>query len=137
MLSDGLQSLFLATPAITALVGTSRTDKTNGIFPGLAPAQTPAPYMVMRWSAAEDLMTMDGPAGWATVRVLVGCYAKQYVDAKQLALAVRKTCEAFTGALSDGSVIGNMKTTREEDTFEDGPFLYGTFVELEIFYSYS
>jgi hypothetical protein len=94
---------------------------------------TPMPDVVISESpGGETLMTMEGPDALRFRRYQFSCYAKSYLAAKQLAAAVRTVLENFTGELEDGSIVQNMQTTTEFDTFEEDAFIYHTPLEVSI-----
>jgi hypothetical protein len=136
VLGEGLYILLTQSPTITALLGTTttRTDKKTGIFPVTLPESTPMPAIVYSDVHGEGVMSMDGPDALQFSRMQFSCYGENYADAKRLAREVRRVLEAFTGVLSEGTIIGNMQRVGEVDAFEEAPFIFQTPVDIAITY---
>jgi hypothetical protein len=139
MLSEGLVNLLLTTDPVKSLLAARKPAKPNepagaGIRPSTMPEGYPLPAIVYREIHGDGLMTMDGPDALQFSRMEFGCYGKTYAESKILARGVRQILEAFTGALSDGTVIGTMQRVGEVDAFEDAPFVYMTPVDVAITY---
>ncbi|MGO9641166.1 MAG: DUF3168 domain-containing protein [Candidatus Acidiferrales bacterium] len=134
MLNEGIGVLLAATAAVNQIVGTanSRRDKTNGIFYGQAPEGSDAPFVVISQIAGETLMSLDGPDALRFVRLQFTCYGEDFADAKQLQRAVRQALESFTGALCEGTVVQNMESVLERDSFEEAPFLFSAPLDIAI-----
>lgn len=135
MLIEGLNQLLTGASQVTAIVGTTvtRKPKDSGVWAGQMKEGASFPSIVISESpGGETLMTMDGPDVLRFRRFQFSCYAKSYLQVKQLAAAVRTVLDGFTGALSDGTIVHNMKTEMEFDTFEEDPFIYHTPLEVSI-----
>lgn len=132
MLNEGLYSLLAGASQVTAVLGT-RTKNDSGIWAGQKREAGAYPAIVISESpGGETLMTMDGPDALRFRRFQFSCYAKSYLAAKQLAAAVRAVLDGFTGPLSDGTIVQNIKTETEFDTWEEAPFVYHTPLEVSI-----
>ena len=107
----------------------------SAIFPGMIPKGAGRPAIVYTYVHNESLMTLDGPDPYHTARLQFGCHASKYDDAKRLARAVAQVLEAFTGTLLEGTVVSNMQSLTEMDTFQETPFVFSTPIDFEIQYS--
>lgn len=128
-----VQAAILDQAAIAA-GSTTRSDKTNGIFPGIIPEQTPAPIIAFGYAHEENQMTMDGPDALTICELQFGVQGTGYAQVKHLARALRECFEEFTGALTDGSQVDSIHRISETDTFQEGPFFHLTVVEFRAWY---
>lgn len=144
MLSDGLRSLLMQTPAVTAIIGTpsDRAAKKpgppaagSGVWWVEMPEGSMLPGLVLSQIAGAGIPTMDGPDALHSARIQVSCYGTTYSDAKQLARAVRNALEGFAGNLPDGTQVGQTILASEMDAFEDAPFSFHCPIDFEFWYS--
>jgi hypothetical protein len=140
MLVEGLQAYLAANSELQARLGTtsSRSDKTTGIFPGIAPDSVPLPYIVMSQITGEALSeTYQGTGRLLAERWRFSCYGPSYKSAKDLAKALRRNLISLDGALAAGSAEVHGSWFRlEADDFESIPHgtLYATHLDFEINY---
>lgn len=124
MLTDGLVSLLLGVPAITAIVG-------NRIQPIPAPEDT-ATRPCITYQSPSDVgsYTLTGSDGVTSTRVVFDCLAPRYRDARALALAVKSALSGYSGTLSDGTVIYSTQVVNVVDGFDDGSRISRTSVHV-------
>jgi Protein of unknown function (DUF3168) len=138
MLVEGLVSYLAADAGMTALLGTptSRTDKTTGIFPVIAPDSVPMPYCVLQQVSGEPLqISMQGTGRLQTERWRFSCYGINYKNAKSLARALKLAMISVSGALSAGDIFVQGSWQKlEADDAEPIPHgtIYATHVDFEI-----
>lgn len=107
MLVEGLSAFLAADVNLAALLNAStRSDKTNGMFPTQAPDEVPMPYIVYSQVSGEPLQTsMAGTGRLQTARWRFSCYGTSYKSAKQLAYALVQALLPMYGVLSAGDVM--------------------------------
>lgn len=140
MLVEGLQAYLAADAGLQTLLGTptTRTDKTTGIFPMLAPSEVPMPYISMIQVSGDPLQeSMAGTGRLFTSRWRFSCYGTTYKNAKLLAEGLRNALLPMIGVLAVGSVaIEGSWFRMEADDSEPIPHgtIYATHVDFEIIY---
>lgn len=138
MLTDGLYSLIIADPAVSAILATrafpTGAAKTSGVYPGQSPQADPLPDIVYTQIHGAGLMSMDGPDPLKFARFQFSCYGATYLSSKKLARALLNALENFTGLLVDGTVIGSMQRAGETDAFQEAPFVFATHADVYITY---
>jgi hypothetical protein len=137
MIGNGLYLVLSADPGVTAQLGTSRADGTNGIFPGLAPDQPSVPYVVYEKVGAEAIISMQGANKTQYVRMRYKCYGAAYGDADQLMWAIKYVLNGFVGPLgdSDNTYVQSCFMLHEDDIAPEDLLhgtLYGTVIDFEI-----
>lgn len=141
MLSDGLRALLLATPSVTAIVGTkdTRLDKKSGVYCAYEPEEVLAPNVAISQISGEGIPTMEGPDGLHSARMQFSCYGEKYADAIGLSRAIRNLLEGLNGAgavqLPDGTTVGQAILRSESDGFQEAPFLFHCPLDFEFWYS--
>jgi len=135
MFTDGLSSLLSGDPGIAAIVGTSRKDGTNGVFPNVAPDEVLIPYIVYTQTARGVILSFDGVNQLQSLRFQIACYGTPYRAVKNLAQAVKKVLDGYTGQLTDGSIIDNVIPNAEHDEME--PIFKATMYGVILDYSFS
>jgi len=63
---------------------------------------------------------MDGPAGVCTGRIIFDCLALRYIDARNLALALKAALNGYSGTLPDGTQVIRIKSANLVDRWNDG-----------------
>lgn len=138
MLSDGLYSLIVADPTVAGILATRSltpgAPETSGVFPVQMPEADPLPAIVYTQIHGDGVMSMDGPDPLKFARFQFSCYGATYRESKILARALLNLLENFTGALSDGTGIGNMERVGEMDAFHEAPYVFVTHVDVKITY---
>lgn len=129
MLTNGLVALLLANSAVSAIVG-------NRIQPIPAPEDLKQ-YPVITYQVASDLSgyTLTGTDGVTTTRVIFNCFALRFLDAHDLALAVKAALTAYRGTLPDGTIVYETHIVNVVDGFEDGSRVSKTSVHAVIQYA--
>lgn len=136
MLIEGIQTYLAADAGMQAQLGTpgARSDKTNGIFPTLAPSQVPMPYVVAQQVSGNPLQeSMQGTGRLQTNRWRFSCYGSTYRNAKLLAQALRNALLSMNGALSGSVEIHGAWLKLEADDAEPIPHgtIYATHCDFE------
>lgn len=118
---DGLQEFLAAQPLLTALLGTSRGDKTDGIFPMLALRQATLPYLVYQRITGAPVLSLQGANQLQDSRFRFSCYAASQRGAVQLAEALKFVLATWTGTLPNGIAVQNVMQLLEADDVESIP----------------
>lgn len=77
-----LVNVLMASSAVTSLVG-------NVVFPVVARADTELPAVTYMRMSGERIYTLAGRGGYATVRIGMTAWAREYAQARLVADAVR------------------------------------------------
>jgi hypothetical protein len=121
MLSD-LRAHVIADAAVMAMVG-------DRMFPVKLPQNVL--YPALSYNQVSGVRTYDlcGPTGRVRPRITINSWAETYADARDLAHAVRKAIEGFTGTMggSPGTPIANVTLDNEVDLDEPEAGLVGVF----------
>lgn len=118
MIESGIFTLLSTDANIAAILGTSRSDKTKGVFPNIAPDEVVLPYLVYQEIHRESFITYGGVNRFQGKRLQFSCFGSTYLGAKTLAKAVKDVLDGYTGTLSDGTFIGNTIPNSEHDEIE-------------------
>lgn len=129
MITNGLVSYLLSQSALTAICGTR-------IQPIPAPEDL-SQYPCITYQVASDVSgyTLTGTDGVTTTRVIFNCFASRYLDARNLALAVKAALTAYRGTLPDGSIVYETQIANMTDAFESGSRISKTSVHAVIQYA--
>lgn len=129
MLTSGLVSLLLTNSTVSAIVGTR-------IQPIPAPEDLNQ-YPCITYQVVSDVSgyTLTGTDGVTTTRIVFNCRAIRYLDARNLAMAVKSALTAYRGTLPDGSIVYETQIVNVVDAFEDGSRIYKTSVHAVITYA--
>lgn len=129
MLIEGLVSLLLANSAVSAIVGTR-------IQPIPAP-EDPTQYPCCTYQVASELggYTLTGSDGVATTRIVFDCFASRYLDARNLALAIKAALSAYRGTLPDGTFVYETQIVNMVDAWDDGSRISRTSVHAVLQYA--
>lgn len=136
MFGEGLFVFLKNNAAITAILGTARTDKSAGVFAVKMGDDADLPALVVTQIAgAGDSDTLDGAEATGSARYQFSCYAKNFDDAKRLARAVKKALVGFRGTWSEGTQIQAVTLVLETDGFAAGPLAFHVPVDLEFVFA--
>lgn len=142
MFLEGLSNYLANNAGIKTQLGSSRGDKTNGVFPSLAPDGPTFPYVVYLQISGEPEESMQGVNRLTTSRVRLSCVGSSYGAAKRLAEAVRQAfglVSLYQGALSDGTILQNARQILpgEVDDTESVPhgMIYSSHLDFEFMYT--
>jgi len=102
MLEEGLTKLIAGNSGVNTILGTNRSDKTNGIFPVLAPKEVTVPYIVFEQVSNDTNETLEGVNKLQDARYRFKCYAADYHTAMKLYHKLKMALAGFTGTLGDG-----------------------------------
>lgn len=78
---------------IAALIGTR-------LFPNKIPQGQPLPAAEYKQNKGDRVQTMDGPDGMVDAEYTIVCYAATYAQARELAEAVRKRLDGYSGVVA-------------------------------------
>jgi hypothetical protein len=134
MFQDGLESFLAAQSSLTALLGASRSDRTNGIFPMLALRQATLPYVVFQRVSGKPTYSYQGANRWQDARFRFSCYASSQRGAVLLAEAIKLVFATWTGTFPDGTPVQNVMLELEADDSESIP--NGTIYAVHLDYSF-
>lgn len=138
MLVEALQTYLAADAGMQTQLGTptTRTDKTTGIFPTLAPDQVPMPYVVLQQISGSPLQeSTQGTGRLQTSRWRFSCYGTTYKNSKLLAQALRLAMISMLGAFSTAAIqVSGAWLKLEADDTEPIPHgtIYSTHLDFEI-----
>jgi hypothetical protein len=118
MLPDGIVAFLLTQAAITGIVN-------DRIQPIPAPEDLDQ-YPLITYQSPSDIgeNANDGPVGIATMRIVFDCLAQRYLDARNLARALRGVLDGYAGDLPDGTHVELTESVNLVDRFDDGSRIY-------------
>ena len=124
MLTNGVVAYLLTQTAITAIVN-------QGIQPIPAPEDL-SQYPLITYQSPSDVSdnANDGPVGVATSRIVFDCKALRYLDARNLALAVKAALNGYSGTLPNGTRVFLAESVNLVDRWEDGSRISCTAVHV-------
>jgi hypothetical protein len=136
MFRDGLYNLIVNTPAITSLLGTSRGDKTTGVFPMLAIPEAVFPYVTFYCVAGEPVYSLKGANKLHFARFRFSCYAMSQRAAVQLAEQFKLLFATFAATLNEGTQVQDAAHEMEMDDAEPQArgTIYATHVDFTFAY---
>jgi hypothetical protein len=105
MLAEGIYSALSSNAGLQALLGTvaTRSDKTTGIFPMIAPDEVPMPYLVFQQVSGQPLQTsMQGTGPLRTERWRFTSYGTTYKNAAELGRVLNQVMISIIGTLPEG-----------------------------------
>lgn len=140
MLVEGLQSYLAVNAGLRNLLGTvaTRSDKSTGIFPMLAPESPQIPYLVFQQVSGDSDEVMEGTNATQTVRFRFSCYGSSYKEAKTLAKYFKFAMQSMLGLTPTGLVfVQNTSMKMEADDSEplERAILFSTHVDYELVYT--
>ena len=114
MLTDGLVTFLNAQPAVNALAA-------GRIAPPPAPEDlSDYPCITYQRASYKPDYTTDGPVNLSETRVVFDCFAVRYLDARNLAEAIRLALSGYTGVLPDGTRVYEAEVANLSDLFNTG-----------------
>jgi hypothetical protein len=124
MLTNGVVAYLLTLDSITSVVNRS-------IQPIPAPEDL-SQYPLITYQSPSDVSdnANDGPVGVATSRIVFDCKALRYLDARNLALAVKAALNGYSGTLPDGTQVFLAESVNLVDRWEDGSRISCTAVHV-------
>lgn len=140
MFEEGLYAYLAANASLKAVLGNSRSDKTSGIFPGIAGDQCPVPYIVLMQVGGQPLQeSFAGTGALQANRWRFSCFGDSYKSAKNLANVLKQTIINMNGPLPGGAGMGSVQGAwlrLEADENEPIPHgtLFSTHVDFEFNY---
>jgi len=124
MLTNGVVAYLLAQEPVTSIVN-------HSIQPIPAPEDL-SQYPLITYQCPSDVSenANDGPVGVATSRIVFDCKALRYLDARNLALAVKAALNGYSGTLPDGTRVFLAESVNLVDRWEDGSRISCTAVHV-------
>lgn len=124
MLTNGVVEYLIGQAPISSVVG-------NRIQPIPAPEDL-SQYPCIAYQSPSDVSESanDGPVGVATSRIIFDCKAARYLDARNLALAVKAALNGYSGILPDGTQVFLAESVNLVDRWEDGSRISCTAVHV-------
>lgn len=106
---EALTAYLLATPAVTALIGTRW-------FPMLIPQDAVRPACAyQRLPGTQRVMAHDGPTGFATCTIQVTAQAQGYGTAKSIVRVIRQALDGFRGVMGGAGGLTVYRTAVHSD----------------------
>jgi hypothetical protein len=109
-----LRTALLGNAGVTGFIGTR-------IFPVLAPASTPLPFVNYRRTGIVREHTLAGPMGVPSVSIDFAVYAATYEQARQVANSIRLVLDGYAGIAHNTQI----RHTALENEFDDFVTLTG------------
>jgi hypothetical protein len=125
MIEQDVVEVLLADAAVEALVG-------DRIFPVTVRYETQLPAVTYQRMSGERTYTMGGRGGWATVRIGMSAWARDYSAARSIADAVRVALDAYEGGGTNDIQIARVADTA--DAYEETLGCYLCSLDVEIQY---
>ena len=123
---EGLLALLAGNAGITAIAGES-------IFPGMLPEEPTYPAVTCLRISTPEEHTLDGKPSLADPKFQIGCWARTYSQAKQLAAAVRALLDGFIGALgAGGPACQGALIVDHRDYFESEPRVWNMQLDVTL-----
>ncbi|VVB52221.1 Uncharacterised protein [uncultured archaeon] len=137
MFQEGLFAFLSGQSSLTSLLGTSRSDGSNGIFPIQAPGNAVLPYIVYQRVSGAPVYVYDGADKFTISRFRISMYSSTQKGATKLAVIVRSILKNFVGTFADpdATVVQNTMLELEADDAESVP--HGTIFACHQDYSFS
>lgn len=104
-----IRNRLVTTAGVSALVGTR-------VYPVLAPATAPLPFVTWRRVAVSRSQSLAGPIGLATVSLSLDVFAETYEAARDIADQCRRSLDGWGGTF-DNTVVSNVSLDNEADGF--------------------
>ena len=129
MLTNGIVSLLSANGNITSICS-------NRIQPIPAPDDY-SQYPCVTYQVASDVSgyNLSSADGCTQSRIIFNCISPRYLDARQLALAVKSVLTSYTGTLPDGTQVFETEIVNMQDGFDDGSRM--STVQVHSIFTYS
>lgn len=125
MIEKKLVDVLLGDTTVTGLVGTR-------VFPVVIRDDTALPAITYQRLSGERSYTLSGRSGWATVRVGVSVWAREYAQAREAADAVRNALDAYDS--DDPTDIQVATVSDGADTYDADIDVFGCSLDIEIKY---
>jgi hypothetical protein len=98
----------LTTGPMTALIA-------DRVYPVVAPQNVAYPCITWQRISRTDVRSLQGPSGYADVRVQVDCWALTYTAVRQLAKAARQRLDGWD---NDGQPVADCAIDSERDLYD-------------------
>lgn len=122
MIEESLYAYITADTNVKAALGGTRSDKTSGVFPDLAPEQCLTPYIVFLQDGGEPLAeSFAGTGALQSARWRFSCYGSSKKQAKNLANVLKKSLLSMDGSQSGGTEVHGAWFRGEHDEIEPMP----------------
>jgi len=139
VIETGIYSLITANAGFTAIADGRiypliMPDDLTASLPVTPPAVFP-PAATYKAISSITQYTMGGSVGMVTTRMQFDCFASDYLDAKNIATAIRLVLENYTGTLTDGTFVNAIWVANVTDSYESDVRLYRTSIDFKIVYA--
>jgi hypothetical protein len=104
-----VRNRLVTTTAVTTMVSTR-------IYPVLAPATAPLPFITWRRAAVQRAQSLSGPIGVPSVILSLDIFAETYETAREVADVCRKALDGWGGTY-ENTVVSNVSLDNEADGF--------------------
>lgn len=116
-----LRTALLGSQPVSALIGTR-------IYPVIAPATDPLPFLTYRRTGIQREHTLGGPMGTPTLSIDFAIYGTTYEQVRDIADKVRTVLDGY-GGTADNVTVNQVALVNESDGFEtlagsDLPIVY-------------
>lgn len=125
MIESGIHKLIVTDPRF-ADIADSR------LYPILLPNDSPLPAATYQAISIKALYVLDARVNFDQLRFHVDTWGKTYGHAKDLASAVVKVLDGFSGALPDGSHVFGTQLRNSTDYYEHEALIYRVLIEFDI-----
>jgi hypothetical protein len=137
VIEESLYAFITTNSSIIAALGSTRSDKTSGVFPDIAPDECLTPYVVYMQVSGEPLAeSFQGTGALQTARYRFACSGATKKQAKNLANVLKLALLSMDGPQAIGGVeIHGAWLRLEADTVE--PMLVGTIKTTHIDFDFN
>lgn len=125
-IEEDLRTFLVADPAITALV-------VGRIYPLKLPQDPTLPAIAYMRVSGFRGRVQDGPAGYARPTFQIDCWADSYLEAKNVADAVRQRLQAYKGTMGT-TEVQSVRFLGDRDDFERDVENFRILMDFEIWH---
>ena len=104
-----VRNVLVSDPAVSAEIA-------DRMYPVLAPASAPLPFITWRRAAVLRSQSLSGPIGVPTVSMSVDIFAETYEAAREIADKCRLALDGWGGTFQN-TVVSNVSLESESDGF--------------------
>lgn len=115
-IEEGLYDYLSTNVGVSAIVGTR-------VYPGTLPQNWTKPAISYQRVSGVRFRNLAGPAGRATPRIQIDCWAESYSGARTLAEAVRSAMDGYAGLMGT-TTVGSVVLESDIDFYEPDTDIY-------------